>query len=139
MSAYPRAGNLAAYQTVATHGGVAASDPHGLILMLLDGAMERIATARGFMANHVHAEKGRLLGRAVAIVDELRISLDSAHGGELAQNLEALYDYIGRQLMRANAENRIDLLDETAGLLQEIRTAWIAIPPAARATRAAGK
>jgi flagellar protein FliS len=139
MSAYPRAGNLAAYQTVATHGGVAASDPHGLIIMLLDGAMERIAAARGYMANSVHAEKGRLLGRAVAIVDELRISLDRTRGGELAENLEALYDYIGRQLMRANAENRPDLLDEVTGLLHEIRTAWIAIPAEARAARAGGK
>jgi flagellar secretion chaperone FliS len=139
MSAYPRAGNLAAYQTVATHGGVAASDPHGLIVMLLDGALERIAAARGFMANGMQAEKGRLIGRAVAIVDELRISLDSARGGELARNLEALYDYIGRQLMRANAENRVDLLDEVTALLQEIRTAWIAIPAEVRAARTGGK
>lgn len=135
MSAYPRAGNLAAYQTVATHGGVAASDPHGLIVMLLDGALERIAAARGFMANGMQAEKGRLIGRAVAIVDELRISLDVARGGELARNLEALYDYIGRQLMRANAENRVDLFDEVTVLLHEIRTAWIAIPAEARTAR----
>ena len=133
MSAYPRAGNLAAYQTVATHGGVAASDPHGLILMLLDGAMERTAAARGFMANHVFAEKGRLIGRVVAIVDELRMSLDPVQGGELAKNLDALYDYISRQLLRANLENRAELLDEVTGLLKEIRTAWIAIPPEARA------
>lgn len=139
MSAYPRAGSLAAYQTVATHGGVAASDPHGLIVMLLDGALERIAAARGFMANGMQAEKGRLIGRAVAIVDELRISLDSARGGELARNLEALYDYIGRQLMRANAENRVDPLDEVSSLLQDIRAAWIAIPAEARAARSAGK
>lgn len=139
MSAYPRAGNLAAYQTVATHGGVAASDPHGLIVMLLDGAMERIAAARGYMANNVFSEKGRLIGRAAGIVDELRISLDLVRGGTLAQNLEALYDYIGRQLLRANAENRLDLLDEVTGLLQEIRTAWIAIPADARTARAPGK
>jgi flagellar secretion chaperone FliS len=139
MSAYPRAGNLAAYQTVATHGGVAASDPHGLIVMMLDGAMERIAAARGYMANNVFAEKGRLIGRAAGIVDELRISLDLVRGGTLAQNLEALYDYIGRQLLRANAENRLDLLDEVTGLLQEIRTAWIAIPADARTARAPGK
>jgi flagellar protein FliS len=139
MSAYPRAGNLAAYQTVATHGGVAASDPHGLIVMMLDGAMERIAAARGYMANNVFSEKGRLIGRAAGIVDELRISLDLVRGGTLAQNLEALYDYIGRQLLRANAENRLDLLDEVTGLLQEIRTAWIAIPADARTARAPGK
>ncbi len=139
MSAYPRAGNLAAYQTVASHGGVAASDPHGLILMLLDGALERIAAARGYMANRVLAEKGQLIGRAVAIVDELRVSVDPTQGGELAQNLIALYDYIGRQLMRANAENRVDVLDEVSGLLHEIRTAWIAIPQEARASRAKAK
>lgn len=132
MSAYPRAGNLAAYQTVATHGGVAASDPHRLILMLLDGAMERIAAARGYMANNVYAEKGRLIGRVLAIIDELRVSLDTERGGDLARNLEALYDYIGRQLMRANVENRVDLLDEVTTLLQEIRTAWIAIPAESR-------
>jgi flagellar secretion chaperone FliS len=139
MSGYPRAGNLAAYQTVATHGGVAASDPHGLVLMLLDGAIERISSARGFMANRVLAEKGQLIGRAVAIIDELRVSLDMTQGGELAQNLGSLYDYIGRQLMKANAENRVDLLDEVCGLLQEIRSAWIAIPPGARAARGAGR
>lgn len=133
MSVYPRAGNLAAYQTVATHGGVAASDPHGLILMLLDGALERTAAARGFMANRVYAEKGRLISRVVAIVDELRMSLDPVQGGELAKNLDALYDYISRQLLRANLENRAELLDEVTGLLKEIRTAWIAIPPEARA------
>lgn len=132
MSAYPRAGNLAAYQTVATHGGVAASDPHRLILMLLDGAMERIAAARGYMANNVYAEKGRLIGRVLAIIDELRVSLDTERGVELARNLEALYDYIGRQLMRANVENRVELLDEVTTLLQEIRTAWIAIPAESR-------
>ena len=139
MSGYPRANNLAAYQTVATHGGVAASDPHGLILMLLDGALERIAAARGYMANSAIAEKGQLIGRAVAIVDELRISLDLSKGGELSQNLGALYDYIGRQLMRANAENRLDVLDEVTALLQEIRSAWIAIPQEARAVRAVFK
>jgi flagellar protein FliS len=132
MSAYPRSGNLAAYQTVATHGGVAASDPHRLILMLLDGALERVAAARGYMANSVYAEKGWLIGRVLAIVDELRVSLDTERGGDLARNLEALYDYIGRQLLRANVENRIDLLDEVTTLLQEIRTAWIAIPAESR-------
>jgi len=139
MSAYPRAGNLAAYQTVATHGGVAASDPHGLILMLLDGALERVSAARGFMANRLIAEKGQTLSRAMAIVDELRVSLDTEKGGELARNLGALYDYIGRQLIRANAENRIDILDEVTQLLQEIRTAWIGIPLEARSTRVVGK
>ena len=71
MSAFPRGKNLSAYQTVATHGGVAASDPHGLILMLLDGALERIATARGCIANKSMGDKSQLLNRAFQIVEEL--------------------------------------------------------------------
>jgi flagellar protein FliS len=46
MNAYSRRSTLAAYQSVATHGGVAATDPHGLVLMLMDGALERLGRAR---------------------------------------------------------------------------------------------
>ena len=139
MSAYPRGKNLSAYQSVAAHGGVAASDPHGLILMLLDGALDRIATARGCIANKAMGEKSQLLSKAFAIVEELKISLDLSRGGPLAANLNDLYDYICRQLTRANAENRLEILDEVTGLLQEIRVAWIAIPHELRATRASFK
>ncbi len=139
MSAYPRGRNLSAYQSVAAHGGVAASDPHGLILMLLDGALERISGARGCMANKALGDKSQLLSRALAIVEELRVSLDLSQGGPLAANLSDLYDYIGRQLTRANAENRVEILDEVAALLQEIRVAWIAIPLEFRSARASFK
>ena len=59
MQAYSKS-NLAAYQSAAAHGGVAASDPHGLIVLLMDGALERIATARGCMQRGETAEKVRL-------------------------------------------------------------------------------
>jgi flagellar secretion chaperone FliS len=128
MAAYSQSSSLAAYQTVAAHGGVAASDPHRLILMLMDGALERIASAKGAMENGAPESKSRLLHRAVAIVDELRASLNMDAGGEIAQNMADLYEYSGRQLMRANLENKVDLLDEVSHLLREIRSAWIQIP-----------
>ena len=67
--------------------------------------------------------------RAVAIVDELRGSLNLAAGGEIAANLADLYDYVARQLTRANAENRTEMLDEVSNLLREVRGAWIQIAP----------
>ena len=73
MSAPGYAQKLAAYQSVATHGGVAASDPHRLIVMLMDGALERIASARALARQGDHTEKARLLHRTVSIIDELRI------------------------------------------------------------------
>lgn len=133
MLGHARSSNLAAYQSAAAHGGVAASDPHRLILMLIDGALERIATARGCMQRSETAEKGRLINRAIAIVGELRNSLDLRKGGQIAANLAELYDYISRRLLGASTENRVEMLDEVSGLLHEIRSAWLAIAPEARA------
>jgi len=129
MSAYSSNSSLSAYRSVAAHGGVAASDPHRLILMLLDGALERIAAARGAMQNGAVDAKNRMIHRAVAIVSELRASLNMDKGGEIAANMADLYDYSGKQLLRANLENRAELLDEVAHLLREIRSAWIQIAP----------
>jgi flagellar secretion chaperone FliS len=133
MSGYSRASSVAAYQSAAAHGGVAAADPHRLIVMLMDGALERIQTARGCIARGDAAEKARLLNRAVSIVGELRGSLDMKNGGQIAVNLSELYDYMARRLLKATSENRIELLDEVSGLLNEIRSAWVSIAPQARA------
>ena len=132
MLGHARSSNLAAYQSAAAHGGVAASDPHRLIVMLMDGALERIAAARGCMQRKETAEKARLINRAVSIVGELRNSLDLRSGGQIAANLAELYDYICRRLLLATTENKVEMLDEVSSLLHEIRSAWLAIAPEAR-------
>src|SRR3954468_55548 len=128
MSGDARTSNLAAYQSAAAHGGVAAADPHKLIVMLMDGALERISTARGCMERNETSEKAKLLNRAVSIIGELRSSLDMSKGGPIAANLGDLYDHMCRQLMKANAENKLAPLDHVSTLLREIRGAWVAIP-----------
>lgn len=132
MSSYPSKSSLAAYRSVAAHGGVDAADPHRLVVMLMDGALERLASARGALEHGQTEAKSRLIHRAVAIVEELRASLNLEAGGQVAANLADLYDYSGRQLVRANLENRPELLDEVSQLLREIRSAWIQIPTLAR-------
>ena len=132
MLGYAKSSNLAAYQSAAAHGGVAASDPHRLIVMLLDGAIERIATARGCMQRNETAEKARLINRAMSIVGELRNSLDLRKGGQIAANLAELYDYMCRRLLLATTENKVEMLDEVSTLLHEIRSAWLAIAPEGR-------
>ena len=64
MTAYSRTSNLAAYQSASVHGGVAASDPHRLVLMLMDGAIERIVAARGVIENGMPEARSRLLHHA---------------------------------------------------------------------------
>jgi len=126
------AAKLAAYSSAQAHGGVAAADPHRLIVMLMDGALERLHTARGCMARGETAEKARLINRAVSIIGELRNSLDLRAGGQMAANLGELYDYMGRRLLKATAENRVEMVDEVMKLLHDIRGAWVAIPSEAR-------
>src|SRR5262245_37847038 len=138
MSFPPNASKLAAYRSTSAHAGVAAADPHGLIVMLMDGALERIATARGMMAHGNNPEKAQLLTRAVAIIDELRNSLNVKAGGSLAANLDALYEYMCTRLVQANASNKPELLDEVSRLLNEIRAAWLQIPAQGRAQVAHG-
>lgn len=124
--------NLAAYSSVATHGGIADGDPHRLILMLMDGALERLAMARGCLQRNDIAQKASLVQKVLAIIQELRASLDLERGGPLAGNLRDLYDYMERQLVKANVENRLPLLEEVASLLGEIRSAWAAVQLAPR-------
>ena len=81
MAFPPNASKLAAYRSASVHSGVDAADPHRLVVMLMDGALERIATARGLMSNGTGgAERAQLLHRAVAIIDELRNSLNFKSG-----------------------------------------------------------
>lgn len=133
MSSSPHAAKLAAYNSVATHGAVAAADAHRLVTMLMDGALERIAMARGCMERNDIAGRAQLINRAVQIIGELQGSLDLKEGGELAARLAQLYDYIVRQLLMASLKSRVELLDEANKLLQDIRSAWVAIPNEARA------
>jgi flagellar secretion chaperone FliS len=133
MAFPPNASKLAAYRSTSVHSGVAAADPHRLIVMLMDGALERIATARGLMTHGGGAEKAQLLHRAVAIIDELRNSLDFKGGGDLSKNLDSLYEYMCTRLMQANASNKPEWLDEVSRLLGEIRSAWLQISQQGRA------
>jgi flagellar secretion chaperone FliS len=115
------------YASVKVHSAVETASPHRLIQMLFEGALERIAQAKGALLQNQIARKGELIGKAVAIVGGLQGSLNDKDGGSLAVNLDELYDYVIRRLTQANFENNADYLDECGRLLGEIKTAWDAI------------
>jgi flagellar protein FliS len=133
MAFPPNAAKLAAYRSTSVHTGVESSDPHRLIVMMMDGALERIATARGLMSHGQGADKAQLLHRAVAIIDELRNSLNFKAGGQIAGNLDALYEYMCQRIMQANAAHKPEWLDEVSRLLGEIRSAWLQLSAQGRA------
>jgi flagellar secretion chaperone FliS len=131
---------LEAYKATKTQAGIIdEASPHQLVAMLLDGALQRIAEARGaierieqagdgFAAGEV-ATKGEAIGKAIAILDSLRVTLDHEQGGELAGNLSGLYDYMTRRLLEANTTKDVKMLAEVAGLVKEINVAWSQVPP----------
>lgn len=127
----------ASYRSVGVDTGVASADPHRLITMLFDGALERIARARAALTRGDVAARCMAIGGAIRIVQEgLRAALRP--GGELAANLDALYDYVGRRLLEANARASDAMLAEAAQLLDTVRDGWVRIAPDAPAGAARG-
>jgi flagellar protein FliS len=141
MNTHPGRTALGHYRTTDAYGA-ASGDPLQLVLRLLDGAIDRIATARGHMRRREIGAKGEAIGKAIGIIDGLRAVLDAHKGGQIAANLEALYDYMSRRLVEANFQNDERRLDEVIELLEEIRSGWLAIArnrePAARVADTAG-
>ena len=123
---------LNAYKNVGIESGVAAADPHKLILMLYQGAMLAIASGKNQMLHKQIAAKGASISKAIKIIDEgLKACLDVKAGGEIGQNLYDLYDYMNQRLLIANLKNDVAILDEVSGLLRELKDAWESISPTA--------
>jgi flagellar protein FliS len=117
-----------AYAKVGLETGVVASSPHKLIVMLFDGALVAVRAASAHMKAGEIAKKGMAISKAIMIVENgLRASLDKNAGGQIADSLDALYDYIGRRLLTANLTNQVEILDEVHTLLADLKGAWDAI------------
>jgi flagellar protein FliS len=117
-----------AYQQVRSHGGVESADPHGLITLLMDGALERLVTARGHMQRGEIGPKGEVIGRCIEIIGGLRDALDPKVDTPLVGQLDQLYDYMSRRLLHANLRNDVAALDEVSALLQKVRNSWVMVP-----------
>jgi flagellar protein FliS len=96
--------------------------------MLMEGALDKMAAAKGFIQRKDMGQKSRHISWALSIINGLRGALDLESGGDIARNLDDLYEYMGRRLMTANSSNDPEILDEVASLLTEIKLAWDALP-----------
>ena len=115
---------LQAYQRVNTQTSITDADPHKLIQLLYNGALERINMAKAKIQQKDYGAKAQLINKAIEIIGGLRSFLDFERGGELALRLEALYDYMERTLLEASAKNDLAKLDEVANLLRSVKEGW---------------
>ena len=104
------------------------ASPHQLINMLIGERWNRVASAKGAIARNEVGRKGELISAAIAIIDNLRASLDHNAGGEISANLASLYDYMEQILVEANLQSDVSKLDEVSGLLTQIRAGWESYP-----------
>lgn len=126
---YNRSGTQV-YAQVSLESGAMSASPHQLIVMLFDGALSALLRARILMNQGDIAGKGMALSKAINIIDNgLKSGLDPQQGGEIAENLAALYDYMKRRLMQANLHNDEAAIAEVVKLLENIADAWRQIGP----------
>lgn len=102
-----------------------AASPVLIIVLLYDGAIDSLTLAKGKMQERKLGEKAQLVFKAISIIDELRSVLNHGKGGELADNLDGLYDYMRRRLAATNLKNDVEGLDEVVRLLGTLREAWM--------------
>jgi len=120
--------NVNQYVANSTDLMIEEASPHKLIQMLMDGFLMRVNTAKGAIVRQDYQKKSAQISLAIGIVGGLIDGLDRERGGDLADNLHSLYEYIDMRLFQATAENSIEILDEVSGLMKEVQSAWNAIP-----------
>src|SRR6267378_1871240 len=121
----------AQYRAVRSHGLVADASPTRLVQIMFEHILSYLATAGGCMQrikdnrplNDVVA-KGNAMSKAIALIDQLNSTLDMERGGQIAENLRALYGYMLNRLTLANATNDVSVVTEVVGLVTKIKSGW---------------
>lgn len=124
-----RANPYAQYQAIDLEAKVESASPHGLIAMLYDGFLTRVAQAKTAMLAGNFEQKGMNVTKALNILGGLKDGLNPEQSPELSERLVELYDYCQRRLLDASAQRDVDGFDEVAALIREIKEAWDAIEP----------
>lgn len=119
---------IAGYKMVGETARVDYANQVELVQMLFSALLDAMSEADGHLQRGAIVLKCQSIARADKIVQGLRVTLDHANGGELARNLDALYDYVSRRLLHANLRNDVESLREARGLMAEISEAWEMLP-----------
>ncbi|GLR63036.1 flagellar export chaperone FliS [Marinospirillum insulare] len=106
---------------------VADASPHRLIQILMEVLLGRLAATKGAIEREDALAKTQMSTRALAIITELRTSLDFEKGKEVAITLNSLYDYMGRRLMQAVSADDPAMVEEVVNLMKPVKEGWDAI------------
>lgn len=116
------------YKSVDLRSAVETASPHQLITLLYDGALGALARAKGCIERDDLELRTQQLNKASSIILALQDFLDHERGGEIAENLDALYDYMVRGILEANRNDDAEKVQEVMNLLLEIKSGWTSMP-----------
>ena len=123
------ASGIDSYRQVGASGIAEQASPHQLIDAMMQTTLDRLSAARGHMERGEVGPKNEQMTKALGLIEGLQINLDREQGGDVASNLNDLYDYMSRRLLEANLADSLPKLDEVTGLMKELHLAWIQIDP----------
>jgi len=118
---------LSQYKNMNTQFAIDHAHPHRLVQLLMEGAMQRMAEAKGAMERKKLAEKGEAIGKTISIIGGLRDSLKHEINSDLPQKLDNLYVYMTKRLLEVNRNNDLKGLDELMQLMRTVKEGWDAI------------
>ena len=121
--------NIKAYKVNNLQADLSVADPHRVIQLLMQGLLERLGKAKGYIERREYEKKAETISSILAILNGLQDSLDLTQG-EISDNLLALYEYMKNRVMDANVQMDNAPLDEVANLMITIKSAWDQIPDA---------
>jgi flagellar protein FliS len=104
------------------------ASPHQLMLMLFDGALEAMSLTIAAIQNKNFELRSKQNTRSITIINGMRECLDMDAGGELAENLYSLYEYMAQELFRASFKNDAETVRNIQTMLKDIRGSWEKIP-----------
>ena len=119
---------LAKYGQIKNDAQTTYASPHQLMLMLFDGAIEAMSFTIGAIQNENFELRSKQNTRSITIINGMRECLDMETGGELANNLYSLYQYMTKELFRASFKNDADTVQNIQSMLKDIRGSWEKIP-----------
>lgn len=126
---YAKSG-IQAYAQVSVESAVLSASPHQLVVMLFDGALSAMKKASILIEQGDIPGKGQAITKAINIIaNGLRAGLNHEDGGEIAANLDDLYEYMTRRLLHANLHNDLAAIAEVESLMVNIADAWKEIGP----------
>lgn len=112
-------GNKAYHRT-----SITTASKEQLLLMLYEGCIRNFKKAKLAMEQGNIAEKGKWLGKAQDIVNELSNSLDFEKGGDIAKQLESLYLFVFSESTEANIHNDPQRLQQCITVMMTLYEGW---------------